>query len=327
MCHFQDRAGEGVWSLLGKVVTRVGQLVMHAGPAEVMGRRAAVSGREVAIGQAVQGDSGDRDSRLRSQLLLDLVVGRGAGCVSEAMTVGVQHDVDVVGIGEGHRGAVQGGVIEVPVRRVARPDHPRDVAPVDGETGSATLSQEVVEVPEAGFEVGPDRDHGEADVLDEVAVDRDDASTTFRPQRGGDASGAPAPVIAGEDGARDVEGIQQSDHVAADGCLLSRARGGAVQEAGWSMPAQVGGDDTMVRLSQAGDHVDVAMDVVGEPVQEKHDLAVAWTSFEVRNLERISADESQGFEPWQSSAHDGTWVLASHLPSVKVASGCPTSTM
>ena len=68
----------------------------------------------------------------------------------------------------------------------------------------------------------------------------------------------------------------------------------------------------MARLYQAGDHVDVAMDVVREPVQEKHDLAVAWTSFEVRDLERISADGSRRFEPWQSSAHHGTWVLASH---------------
>src|SRR5947209_7659841 len=327
MCQFQHRAGEGVWSLLGKVVTRVGHLVVDVGPAKVTCRRATVSCREVAICQAVQGDSRDRDGRLRSQLLLDLVVGRRAGCVSEAMTVGVQHDLDVVGIVEGHRGAVQRGVIEGPVRRVACPDHPRDVAPVRGETGAATLGQEVVEVPETGFEVGPDRRHGEAYVLNEVAVDGDDAGTALWPQRGGDAGCALAPVLAGEDGARDGERIQQSDHVAADGCLLSRARGGAVQEAGGSMPAQVGGDDPMARLDQTGDHVDVAMDVVGEPMQEKHDLAVVWTRFEVRNLERSSANVSQGFEPWQSSGHDGTWVLASHLPSVKVASGCPTSTM
>src|SRR5947208_15848187 len=98
MCQFQGRAGEGVWSLLGKVMARVGHLVVHAGPREVTGRRAAVSCREVAICQAVQGDSRDRDGRLRSKLLLDLVVGRVAGCVSEAMTVGVKHDLDVVGI-------------------------------------------------------------------------------------------------------------------------------------------------------------------------------------------------------------------------------------
>src|SRR6266516_6584234 len=251
MCQFQDRAGKGVWSLLGKVVTRVGHLVVRARPSEVTRRRATVSCREVAICQAVQGDRRDRDGWLRSQLLLDLMVRRVAGCVSEAMTVGVQHDVDVVGIVESPSGAFQRGVIEVPVRRVSRPDHPRDVAPVRGVTGSATLGQEVVEVPEAGFEVGPDRGHGEAYVLDEVAVDGDDAGTPFWPQRGGDAGCAPAPVIAGEDGARDVERIQQSEHVGADGCLLSRARGGAVKEAGGSMPAQVGGDDPMARLYQA----------------------------------------------------------------------------
>ncbi len=252
MCQFQDRAGECVWRLLGKVVTRVEHLVVHAGPGEVTCRRAAVSGREVAICQAVQGDSRDCDGRLRSELLLDLVVGRVAGCESEAMTVGVQHDVDIVGIVEGHRGTFQRGVIEVPVRRVARPDHFGDFAPVGGETGSATLGQEVVEVPEAGFQVRPDRRHGAADVLDEVAVDGDDAGTTVWPQRGGDAGRAPAPVIAGQDGARDVEGIQQRD------------------------------------------------------------LAVAWAGFEVGDLQRIGANLTQGFQPWQSSGHRGNWVLDAH---------------
>jgi hypothetical protein len=39
MGQFQDRAGEGGWRLLGKVVTRALHLVMHAGLGEVMGRR------------------------------------------------------------------------------------------------------------------------------------------------------------------------------------------------------------------------------------------------------------------------------------------------
>src|SRR5256885_15244154 len=120
MCQFQDRAGERVWSLLGKVVTRVGHLVVDAGPAKVTCRRAAVRCREVAICQAVQGDSRDRDGRLRSKLLLDLIIRRVAGCVSETMTVAVKHDVDIVGIVEGHRGAVQGGLIEGPVSKPCR---------------------------------------------------------------------------------------------------------------------------------------------------------------------------------------------------------------
>ena len=39
MGQFQDRAGEGGWRLLGKVVTRALHQVMQAGPGEVMGRR------------------------------------------------------------------------------------------------------------------------------------------------------------------------------------------------------------------------------------------------------------------------------------------------
>jgi hypothetical protein len=39
--------------------------------------------------------------------------------------------------------------------------------------------------------------------------------------------------------------------------------------------AEVSGDDAIARVHQAGDHIDVAMDVVREPVKEKHYLAVA----------------------------------------------------
>jgi hypothetical protein len=51
------------------------------------------------------------------------------------------------------------------------------------------------------------------------------------------------------------------------------------------MSAEIGGDDTMARLDQAGDHVDVAMDVVRGPVQQMLDLAVAMSSsnYEILN--------------------------------------------
>ena len=87
---------------------------MHAGAGEVGCGQAAVRGREVAVGQAVQGDRRDGDGRLRGQQFLDLVVRLAAGCGPEAVPVGVQHHLDVVGIAEGHRGAFQRGVIEMP---------------------------------------------------------------------------------------------------------------------------------------------------------------------------------------------------------------------
>jgi transposase-like protein len=63
------------------------------------------------------------------------------------MTVGVPYDVGMVGIVKGHRSAVQHGLIEGPVRRVACPDHPRDVAPGRGE-GSGQKEDAVVEYPQ-----------------------------------------------------------------------------------------------------------------------------------------------------------------------------------
>jgi hypothetical protein len=51
------------------------------------------------------------------------------------------------------------------------------------------------------------------------------------------------------------------------------------------------------------------MDVVREPVKEKRDLAVAWTSFEVRDLEPIRADVSQGFKPRPVTTETAFWIF------------------
>ena len=61
--QLQDRAGECVWCLLGQVVTRVWHLVVAARRGEVMCAGGAVSGGEVAVCHAVQGDDRDRDGR------------------------------------------------------------------------------------------------------------------------------------------------------------------------------------------------------------------------------------------------------------------------
>src|ERR1700712_2996341 len=110
------------------------------------------------------------------------------------MSVGVEDDLDVVRVVEGGCGALKRWFVELPAWGVPGPDHFRDIAPVRGEAGSAAFGQEVVEVPEAGFEVGADRVHGVADVLDEVAIDADEAGAPFRPQRGGHAGCTTAPV-------------------------------------------------------------------------------------------------------------------------------------
>ena len=115
---------------------------------------ASVGCGEVAVGLAVQRHGRNGDRRLRRQLLLDVVVGRGARCEAEPMAVGVENDVDVVGVVEGEGCVGQDRFGEPPVRRVPGPDDPRDLSAVRGQARAATLGEEVVEVPETRLELG-----------------------------------------------------------------------------------------------------------------------------------------------------------------------------
>ncbi len=47
-------------------------------------------------------------------------------------------------------------------------------------------------------------------------------------------------------------------------------------------------------------------------MEEKCDLTIAWTSFEIRNLKHIGTNVAQWFEPWQSSGYYGNCFLASY---------------
>src|SRR5690349_10227275 len=99
------------------------------------------------------------------------------------------------------------------------------------------FGQEVEEVPEAGFQVGPQRVHRAADVLDEVAVDRDESGDSFGPDGRRDAGRATAPVVSGEDRARDGEGVHQGDDVGSEGALLPGPGSIPTEEAGGAVPA------------------------------------------------------------------------------------------
>ena len=79
---------------------------------------------------------------------------RVAGSVAVAVPVGLDHDLDEIGIVERGRAPLEGRLVEAPFRRPQLPQQPADVAPVLGEAGAAALGVEVVLVPEAVLLLG-----------------------------------------------------------------------------------------------------------------------------------------------------------------------------
>src|SRR5215472_799955 len=102
---------------------------------------------------------------------------------------------------------------------------------------------EIPLVPVAIFGGGRSRPAGGGDVLDVVAADRNEAADPVGPQRGDDAGGASAPVIAGEDRALEAERLDQIEEIAPQRRLLARSRGSRIEKPGRAVAAQIGRDD------------------------------------------------------------------------------------
>jgi len=70
-----------------------------------------------------------------------------------------------------------------------------------------------------------------------------------------------------------------------------------------SVAAEVGRDHALTGCGQAGDHVDVAVDVVRKAVEQERYLATGWSGFEVGDLERVGSDVAERLEPVQGLPH------------------------
>src|SRR5215475_1512712 len=92
--------------------------------------------------------------------MLERVILREPRSFSETVSIRVDDDVDVIVVGEGPRGSVEGGIVEWPFRRIAGPDDPGDIASVGDEAAPAVLRGEVIRVPDAGLQGGRQRGYG-----------------------------------------------------------------------------------------------------------------------------------------------------------------------
>src|SRR5258708_3902411 len=123
-----DGLGEGLRSFLRHVVADALQDAVRIPARKHVRIGLAVRRRTVEVAGAR--DRGHGDDWPLEELRLQLVVPRLAGGKAEPPAVVVDDDADVIRVVEGRRGAIVGGVVEVPLWRGERPDELVEFAPV-----------------------------------------------------------------------------------------------------------------------------------------------------------------------------------------------------
>ena len=125
---------------LRQVVPRVRDDPMREAVGELRCVRAAVGDRNDAVGIAVERDGRHRDGGLTRQLVLNFPVAWVAVDQAVPMTIGVDHDVDVIGIVVRLDATVERGLVEFPVRRPLAPQDFGDIRAIGSKTGPTTIS-------------------------------------------------------------------------------------------------------------------------------------------------------------------------------------------
>jgi hypothetical protein len=181
----------------------------------------SVRGRRNAIGITIKGDRRHSDYGTFGKPLFQIVVLRVAFSQAQPPAVIVNHDADVIRIVEGRCGAIERGIIEIPLWGVERPDELRKIMPVGVEAGSAAFRGKIVLIPPSLLDLGRQRQLVAFKVVDQIAIHRDQGLAALRPKRRDDIGRPRSPIIAGEDSRLDPEGIHQSDDIESDHRLLT----------------------------------------------------------------------------------------------------------
>src|SRR2546427_6358739 len=105
---------------------------------------------------------------------------------------------------------------EPPIRRPQAPQQSTKLAAIGMQSRAAPLGVKVVLIPKPVLLLRRRRFSRPGNVLDVVAVAGDQAEHALRPQRGNDARGAAAPVVAREHGAPDCERVDELLEVVAE---------------------------------------------------------------------------------------------------------------
>jgi hypothetical protein len=147
-----------------------------------------------------------------------------ACCQADPPTVIVDDDVDVVGIVERLRGAIERGLVEVPARRSNLPDEPGKITPVFVVASPATFRGKIELVPPLQLSRWAQWRLVGLLATDQVAAHRDDRPAPLRPEGRHDPRRSGSPVEAADDRSLDAERVHERDDVNPERRLLAVAQ-------------------------------------------------------------------------------------------------------
>src|SRR2546425_3114494 len=141
-----------------------------------------------------EGDRRDADGRKLSEPCFEVVVFALALCQAESPAIVVDDDRNMIGVIKRRRAAIEGGVIEIPLRRRDFPDELREILSIPFVAGAAALRREIVLIPP--LKLGVSRQRGFAGCLsaDQIAAHRDDRLTALLPKRCYDVAWSRTPL-------------------------------------------------------------------------------------------------------------------------------------
>src|ERR1700678_3257246 len=150
------------------------------------------------IGIPFHGNGGYGDGRCGCKPLFQIVIFWLTFSQVEPPAVIVDYDRDMIRIVERRRRAIEGGIIEVPLRRSDLPDEPREIAPVFVVADAAAFRGEIKLVPPLQLSLRRQRRLVRCLAADQITAHRDQRLAAFWPQHSDVIRDPPSPIEARE---------------------------------------------------------------------------------------------------------------------------------
>jgi hypothetical protein len=170
-----------------------------------------------------KGNGGHGDDRAFGKPPFQIVIFRLAIGQAKPPAVIVDDDLDMIWIVEGRGAAIEGGIIEAPLRRSQLPDELGKVVPVLVVAGTAALRRKIILVPSLELSLWRQWQLADFLVTDQITAHRDERLTALGPECRNDIGGPRSPIKTGKDWLLNPESIHQRGNIDGERRLLAIA--------------------------------------------------------------------------------------------------------